>query len=668
MANLKIVQSSWTKGMQSKVLSARNDTDILSKGASILDNVSIMQQGGLRKRPCAVQTQGRIASTFVGIVRFSNSPNLWAIGYDNNVTLTFSNIDTGDIKDVNISNGSISPIGKLDFIQDGNTLLFTPFWVDVTFDGTNFTPTPFIFNSYPVSQSLKHSVFFWGTYDPNQTVHVHFYGDGSSTAITQAQNSNAYLNVGQKVLLYTERGASCQFNIIIGAIININGLILKVIGDNSPAYGKALICVAMLGSSQILPTDKVAQGFLDAWVNIYTSTSTVDDIIIRTNSFSNTCPPQYITNYQNRIISSNTIGSNTGAEFEKIPFNNTALWCSASGTKYSFLQTVVDDASPFSVITSGNISPSINNIFAGDYLYIMTNVGIYAFVNNTNSTFTTTNINLKKVGNHRCASIKPIQHDGQLFYVQENRRAIFSLSTDTSGNLLDIDRSILCPTFMRNISHLCETNYLYNIDENGVTDNSSYLFCLSDEIDQETNLPTGRKCILSYQYMSVQALDGWTRWTFSDKSYPIAMFSIEDRLFVKVYAPDAPSGNDTIIYEFKLGVFTDDFQFDSASIPAIKILTNPYSLRDQINGDLLFKRKKYSKIFLYYLDTETVTINNKIHNVGALFDGNDIGALTGILEYNPPSNYEILKQLEITHQHNSDFKMIALQTNLEVGD
>lgn len=157
--------------------------------------------------------------------------------------------------------------------------------------------------------------------------------------------------------------------------------------------------------------------------------------------------------------------------------------------------------------------------------------------------------------------------------------------------------------------------------------------------------------------MSHQGLDGWTRWVFEDNKYPTDIFTYQDRLFAKFI-------NDNNIYEFVMGIHTDDLP--TPSVPKILIKTNPFALRDPINGDLLFKRKKYSRMFIYYVDTKVIKVNGEEYNVGALLDGTDPSSKTNILEITQFNEYKILNDIEISHQDNSDFKMIALQVGLEV--
>lgn len=660
---MNLVQSSWTKGMQSKILSARNDTDILSKGSAILDNVIIMQQGGLQKRPCAKKTNTAIPSgySFIGIVSFNG--NDWILSYDNEFEVAFSKLNSNITTRVNINRPyMVFYPHNISFIQNGNTILFLPFWTNITYvDDNTFNKNMFIFNSYPTSPTKKNSIFF-NNYDSQQSVRVHFFGTGDAASLAQARNQNAYISVGSKILIYTNRDSPMQPLPLIGSIWSINGLYIKILSNTDTANGTYLVGVVMYGSSNVLPTEKVAQSFLDGWTDVYTLSSLAEDVVFLSQDFGNYAGggivfPEIVTNYQNRLITAIVRENPASSELRIIYKNDTKLWCSAAGNNFSYLQTSRDDDSPFSVSISGDISPKILNIVAGDFLYIFTNVGVYAFVNSTNSTFTTNNINLKKIGNHRCNSVKPIQHDNQLFYVQENGRAILSITADNNGNSLDIDRTILCPTFIRNVSHLCSSNYIRNNDENSVSDNSSYLFALSDEIDQKTGIPTGRRCILSYQFMSHQGLDGWTRWVFEDNKYPTDIFTYQDRLFAKFI-------NDNNIYEFVMGIHTDDLP--TPSVPKILIKTNPFALRDPINGDLLFKRKKYSRMFIYYVDTKVIKVNGEEYNVGALLDGTDPSSKTNILEITQFNEYKILNDIEISHQDNSDFKMIALQVGLEV--
>ena len=676
------VQSSWTRGMQSIVVSARNDTDILDKGASILDNVVIMQQGGLRKRPCNIFTVPMgitvpfgVFPKFLGVIRAANA--LWAIVTDD-IRVALSKIGgTAQIVIINIQALSNTPqIGVTRFIQDRETILFTPLWVNVTWNGTTWIGSAFIFNSFPVAPRLRTFQYF-NTYVATDSMYIFFRGDGSATAKTQSQFQNNVLYTGNIVGIYTEKTSLLNPTIPIGTIIIINAIIIKttrvpVLQNNGTFNYTYIEGIIMIGSAVPVTsyTKKTVyvredNGVYNNW-NSYCNDSLLSEILLENNLFNTLNQPAIVSNYQNRLVTANVISINNGSTYEQVPYNNTTIWCSASSNKFSFLQTQAQDDSPFSVVITGDIVPTILNIVAGDYLYVFTDNGAYAFVNQQNSTFTPSNINLKKIGNHRCSSVKPVFHDGQVFYVQENGRAILSLSTSQGGDIVDIDRTIICPTFISGITHLCSSNYIGNIVANKVGDNSSYLFALGDYVDQDTGLASG-KCILAYQFLASQALDGWTRWTFDGTKYPIAIQTSENRLFA--------SFSDGNIYEFNFGVFKDASSTTGLP-PAIKIKSNPFSMRDPINGDLLFRSKKYSKIFLYYLDTLTFKVNGIDYNVGATFDGTTFAPTSGIEEIRQTDNYtlsgnftsnNVLKQILIEQQNNTDFQMIALSVQLEIG-
>lgn len=644
---ITVTQSSWTRGMQSKVLSARNDTDILSKGAALIDNMVIMQQGGLRKRPCTVVTHAIADNTngfiFIGVVSLGGT--LWAISFKNTTQeVKFSNIDL-NIAPVVVSIAWTTAFKNVTYIQDGNTLLFAPSFKTVTYvDNTTFNVADFIFNSYPTAPEPNNALHF-SNYLPVQIVHIIYYGDGGNDSRTQAQTANSYIAVGQTVLIYTEKSSSCQF-IGLPYYIYVGGLIIKCLSNSFVGSDTFIYGLIVYGSTPALALIKDAVApHNPTWTNVWSVTSTAGDLLFQNRSFDSTSHPVYMTNFQNRLITAGKTDS-----------PSTTLWCSATGNKFSFVQTTSDDSSPFSVTINGDVSPIINNIVAYDYLYVMTNEGIYGFINNTNSTFTPTNINLKKIGIHRTSSTKPIQHDGQLFYIQENGRAVRSL-TQSQGDIIDIERTILCPSFIKNARHLCATHYIQNVNESGFSDSSSYLLVVGDEINQDTGSATGFNCIYSYQYVGNQGIDGWTRWTFNNNNIS-ALFTYQDRIFISF------SGN-SYIYEFKFGVYKDEYNGNQA--PLIKIRTNPFSLRDPVQGDLLFRRKKYNKIELYYLNTMTVAINGIIYNVASTFDGEDNPTpKNGILRAIQTDNYEIINYVEITHQHDSDFQMIALSTTLEV--
>jgi hypothetical protein len=672
------VQSSWTRGMQSTVVSARNDTDILDKGASILDNVVIMQQGGLRKRPCNVFSSSmQSGHILIGVIKAGGF--LWGVGTDH-TNVSFSKIGVNQTFVINIQVLSSTPsIGITRFIQDRDTVLFTPLWVNVTWNGATWVGSAFVFNSYPISPRLITSQYF-SLYSPLSIVYIFYRGDGSNTSKIQSQLPNNVLYTGNVVGMYIPITSLLATTVLIGTIFIINGIFIKTTilpvvnatgggGSFNYSYTEGIIMSgSAVPATSYIKTDVYVRedtGTFNKWTS-YCNTSTISEILIQDNTFYGVNLPAICSNYQNRLVTavSNTVIN--ASIYLSRNYNNTTIWCSASGNKFSFIQTQAEDDSPFSVVITGDITPTILNIVAGDYLYVFTDNGAYAFVNQQNSTFTTSNINLKKVGNHRCNNVKPVFHNGQIFYVQENGRAILSLSTAQGGDILDIDRTIICPTFISGITHLCSSNNIANIVPNKVGDNSSYLFALGDYVDQGTGLASG-KCILAYQFLSSQALDGWTRWTFNGTKYPTSIQTAENRLFA--------SFSDGNIYEFNFGVFTDA----SSTItlpPAISIKSNPFSMRDQVNGDLLFRSKKFSKIFLYYLDTLLFKVNGITYNVGALFDGDTLAPASGIEEIRQTDNYtlsgnfntnNVLKQVLIEHQHNTDFQMLALSVQLEIG-
>jgi len=657
------VQSSWTKGMQSKVLSARNDTDILDKGSAILDNVVIMQQGGLRKRPCNIFSCNLGNTVLLGIVRLGD--HLWAVSTNQINTISFNKVDSNDPAiNVDISSPTATNF-NIKFVQDGNTLLFTPQWINITYTAPNtFTASPFVFNSYPIVPRLSNSTYF-DTTSLESSIQIFYRGLGDDDSRLHASVSGYYIAVGNVVAIYCKAPLLMNVNVPIGTFIFMNGLVIKTTtavtlnnsGTFNYTYCQGIIMYGSVPAEALIKSDVYAKNTLNVmqlWNNIYSITSLYTEPVFKNNVFTNTNTPHLVTNFQNRLITSICSPVTGGGVFGTLPSNSSTIWCSSAGNKFSYVQTLNDEASPFDVVISGDVTPQINNLVASDYLYVFANSGIYAFVNNTNSTFTPTNINLKKVGHHRCNSTKPVAHDGQIFYVQENGKAILSLSP-SQGDILDIDRTILCPTFINGITHICESNYIANVSPNKASDNSSYLFALGNNIDQDTGLPDG-KCILSYQYMSSQGLDGWTRWTFGNVQ-PTSIYTCEDRIFA--------SFTDNKIYEFKFGKFYDDTSgIDNP--PSIVIKSNPYAMRDATHGDLLFMRKKYSEINIYYVDTYTLTINGEIRNVGSLFNGQLPEPRTGIERVTQFDTYSVIKQTTISHEHNSDFQIIALSVKLEV--
>ncbi|MCE2706841.1 MAG: hypothetical protein LW807_07175 [Proteobacteria bacterium] len=49
--SIGVVQSVWSRGITDQTMAGRGDTDILLKGGQEIENLIMMEQGGLKKRP-----------------------------------------------------------------------------------------------------------------------------------------------------------------------------------------------------------------------------------------------------------------------------------------------------------------------------------------------------------------------------------------------------------------------------------------------------------------------------------------------------------------------------------------------------------------------------------------------------------------------------------------
>ena len=188
----------------------------------------------------------------MGVIRAANA--LWAIVTDD-IRVALSKIGgTAQIVIINIQALSNTPqIGVTRFIQDRETILFTPLWVNVTWNGTTWIGSAFIFNSFPVAPRLRTFQYF-NTYVATDSMYIFFRGDGSATAKTQSQFQNNVLYTGNIVGIYTEKTSLLNPTIPIGTIIIINAIIIKttrvpVLQNNGTFNYTYIEGIIMIGSA-----------------------------------------------------------------------------------------------------------------------------------------------------------------------------------------------------------------------------------------------------------------------------------------------------------------------------------------------------------------------------------------------------------------------------------
>lgn len=597
-----ITQAAWTRGITGDIASARGDTDILAKAANDIENMTILQQGGLSKRPCAALLKNFAADSIRYCAAFTLTSGVSGILVQENKQLIFI------YPDVNVIIYSVFVEELItSHVQEGDVFLAAPMWQEIIINPVNYTVTlqNYRIKTYPLI-SYQNTVI-------NSTVYV----------IKQYSANGAqgdYFHVGETVDLGYDGNNGIEPGLPdtpVGAVIFINGLFIEV----SASTGNVLY-----GSSVDVTADLAVtyQGH-----NRFASSAPYNLVGFLKNAWVFNDLPKYIVRFQNRLWAANTDD------------NNRTIWASAIGDEHDFRQLSSEDSDPFNIVLAGDVPPIINGLYGGMTISAFSDQGVFSFINQTNTAITPTNFFIQKQNNHRSQSIKPAEYDRQLFYIQANNNNVRALQYEANGMTTDVNAAILIPGLVVNPLQIAVTNSLDG-DDNG------YLFVLN-----------GNNSILCYQSVQNQEIAGWTRWTFDFNLVGLAA-TVTNRLFgivkVKDYSYD--------MVEFKYNIFKDyNNTIPRCKVVSNPFSMRDPSIGDLIFkeskvGEINVYYYQTDSVIINgcYYDLKEFDRDNEI---GVLRQ-------SGILKLLPALSPQKLNNIRIEHQADNEFTLLATSVKIIV--
>lgn len=610
---LKMVQSAWTRGIANTIVHGRTDTDILTKSASDIKNMIIMQQGGLAKRPCTKLLRNvNVADIkFSASLQMPDGQNAILIQQSNGAAyIVFVDVDKM------ISVGTFSAITS--YVQDMNIVLIAPAWKNITINYTAYTATveSFKFKSCPLKAEENNM-------------------DGYDIFITKGEpNSDSakdrYFSIGDKVnVCYRKSDTTddCGRLAFNGVFFGCGLYIKKIKGATPSDPANGVIIYGSTVGAQADTKANVKWRSIDPTKYYWGALTSADATVLFTDAFSGDNLPKYITQFQNRLWCAGING------------DNKTIWASSIGDMHDFMQVTTDDDSPLSVVIAGSPNtPNITGLSSGITISAFTDMGVYAFINQTNTSITPTNFFIQRQNAHSCVSVTPVEYDQQLIYVQANNSNIRSLQYSVTALMTDNNLTILCPDIVNNPKQLAVVNSLDG-------DDNAYLFALNSD-----------GSILCLQSVANQGIQGWSRWTF-DFSV-VAIFGTTNNRLLAI----AKSGNTFSLVEFKNNLYQDH----NKSIPQCLVVSAPFGMRDISIGDLLFTRKKVEKIKAYVYKTDGIIIEDKECSL-THFDSDYQDIKTGVCEVVPDTNFGTLNTVTIAHKNNTPFALLSLQVQIGLG-
>lgn len=615
ISEIKIVQSAWTRGIADNVVHGRTDTDILSKSASDIQNMIIMQQGGLAKRPCTKLLRNITVADiqFSASLQMPDGQNAIMIQQSNGaVYIVF--VD----KDKTISVGTFSAITS--YVQDQNVVLIAPSWKNITIDYNAYTVSVESFEIKTIPITSNPSGVLPETYGV-------FVTKGNPDV---DDDKNKYFTIGDRVLIFKYQVGSTESATPYraGSVLFINGLYVKIDTGvdviSAPSYGTVLYGSTVNAQAD---TKKAVRYGFSPTVYYWGTTATPSSVGCFKDAFTADNLPKYITQFQNRLWCAGIDG------------DNKTIWASSIGDTHDFRQITTDDDSPLSVVVAGSPNtPTIQGLSSGITISAFTDMGVYAFINQMNTSITPTNFFIQRQNAHACARVQAVEYDQQLIYVQANNSNIRSLQYSAVTLMADNNLTILCPDIVNVPRQLVVVNSLDGSD-------NAYLFALNSD-----------SSILCFQSVSTQGIQGWSRWTF-DFNIVSIFGTTNNRLLAIV-----KSGNTFSLVEFRNNIYCDH----NKTVPTCLVESAPFGMRDISIGDLLFMRKKVEKIKAYIYKTDGVVIEGKECSL-THFDTDYKEISTGVCEVVPDTNFTTLNTVTLSHHNDTPFSLLSLQVQIGLG-
>ncbi len=445
MTSIAITQSTFSKGICSESISARDDTDILVKSAYDIQNFVLTAQGGLKKRHgiqsiVSLSNQGNII--FCQSLKIANGVNVHLYQLDGNSALyiILNNSYQSFVSDFGIISS---------FTVSENNILFAPQYKELKITGpSSYTISDFI---------IKKPLFLYTPSGTPSTIRFTLVGAASVD----------YFHIGSKVQ-FTAFTLGTPPAYIFANGLNIECLTLDqgIVVEGSETGVRAELISGTSEYGFTIETEYI-DFFIQQW----------DD--------DNTSPP-YLTIYNNRLF----VGKN----------NN--IWASEINNTGNFVQLSADDDQPFRMTLDNNVN--VTGLFVYKTLLTFTNLGIHAYLNSLTGAMTATNNVLSKISDHIPLTssssnnmIIPTFMDNSLFYIEKNTFHVRQLSFSPSANqVIGIDTMrFIKDRINTGIYNIVSTNSINN--ENGdsflfAIQNTGVIFCYqsiaTDDINGWTRL------------------------------------------------------------------------------------------------------------------------------------------------------------------------------------
>ncbi len=515
MPSVRYIQSAWTKGQVSEKLSTRFDTDILPKSASQLQNMVVMQQGGLTKRPGTEFTallSGLLDVTNGILIPLSfNNENYILVLLQHGELIVknladFSTSFTAVFRDLNLS--------KVRYAQNGRELIIV--------DGEG---VPLLLNiddtGHPTDSSFIFTVGISPSYDYNRKPYNDYFFRLDSESHTPFQIGDTILIRPYDTLAHADAGGNNKAD---GAIEFSN----HYIGGTFVAGGSTILIKEFRGSGgdcNFLFGELLENGLIDQLSNgkVFRGSS----VFLGEPLFSDERGyPNSVGIYQGRLY----FGGNKQV---------TNIVVGSAVDKFTIFESgTANESDPISFQLSSDITPTIKHIVCSKTLVILTDIAEFALQNN-NQAVTATNFNVvlqTKNGSDDCI---PQETDDQLFYVQAGGRVIRATDYSYSVNsYASINVSILCPEIINQPADACLMRNL------GDDDNSYLLFVNSDGT------------IACLQIIQAQNISAWSLWTSLDRKF-LSLCTINNRTFALVENTKNSTNTKYTLEEFKIDAYMD---------------------------------------------------------------------------------------------------------------
>ena len=712
MADLNIVQSAWTNGQVSTKVNARDDTTIPSKSAALIQNFSIMQQGGLTKRPGTFFRQALDSNMPTRLIPFKNQYGDFILVLES-LRISIYALEADSVKLVSYDKAYIwdslkiysVDIYEINWAQDDNAIVLVH---------RNMPPIRFIMSDYTsntttaeieIDQLCDSKVPEQTTkflYLPTEDYGNFKYTDENGNPLWFViKSDNGKLEEGDTVTIgiYKDKASAkaddghtnAKGMDIDIAKKYINGTVsmlsLTVHIDNyieSGKPGEYFLTGTLLYNELIkVPAD----GSVTSGLNVLLA----EPAFSVENGY-----PGAIAFYQDRLWFASTKKAHS------------TIWVSATDKVFLFQAGTNDEVDPFSVKLSGQTSAKIKHLVSDKNLMVMTDVGEYTFLTAPDQAISPSNILIQRHSSDGCTDCLPQSLDNLLFYVQSGGNVIRSTSYSFDTNSYSsTNASILCPELIINPT---DSAVIKNIDGD---DNTFLIYINGDDIGS----------IACLQSVQAENISGWTKWQGNGFKFK-SVCSLDSRAFALI-----TDGTNTSLVEFSFKAYTDcqvttkitnnavdlatpllhnknlsllaenKYSQDSISkgilfqLPSTteltltppppleinddnatlgitiisKLISIPYNLRDEHLGDLFFTKKKLTGVYVYAYNTLGLSLVTDIKNevmTTRRWDkdkyDNAPEPKTFVFEFSIATNWDYLTQLTLVHAEPYPCSILAI--------